>query len=220
MLYERLKAANADVWHSYTHHDFVAGLADGTLQQRCFQHYLVQDYLFLIQFARAYALAIYKGRSLADMRNALGGLKAILDVELDLHVRLCGEWGLTPEQVEQAPESRATIAYTRYVLETGMRGDILDLYVALAPCVVGYAEIAERISANGFATTDDNPYAVWVREYAGADYRGISDAAIKNLDELAVHVMTESRFDDLCRIFGEATRMEADFWQMGLDLAD
>ncbi|MFX4404599.1 thiaminase II, partial [Acinetobacter baumannii] len=84
-------------------------------------------------FARAYALAIYKSRTLADMRAAQRGLSAILDVEMDLHVRLCGRWGLTPDAIEAAPEHQATIAYTRFVLDCGVSGDLLDLHVALAP---------------------------------------------------------------------------------------
>ena len=32
-----------------------------------------------------------------------------------------------------------------FVLERGMAGDLLDLHVALAPCIVGYAEIAAEL---------------------------------------------------------------------------
>ncbi len=47
-------------WLAYVDHEFVRGLADGSLPEPSFRHYLVQDYLFLIHFARAYALAAYK----------------------------------------------------------------------------------------------------------------------------------------------------------------
>lgn len=46
----------------------------------------------------------------------------------------------------ELPEARATLAYTRYVLDTGNRGDLLDLHVALAPCLVGYGEIANWLN--------------------------------------------------------------------------
>jgi TENA/THI-4/PQQC family len=35
-------------WKEHTHHDFVAGLADGTLPVEAFKYYLVQDYLYLV----------------------------------------------------------------------------------------------------------------------------------------------------------------------------
>ena len=111
-----------------------------------FRQYLIQDYLFLIEFARAYALSVYKAVRLADMREAAAGLSAILDVEMNLHVKLSAGWGLGPSDLEQAPPAVEMLAYTRYVLDTGMRGDLLALQVALAPCVIGYAEIATRLA--------------------------------------------------------------------------
>ena len=72
--FERLKTEASAEWRAYTEHPFTAGLADGTLPEAAFRHYLVQDYLFLIEFARAYALAVYKSPALADMREAASGL--------------------------------------------------------------------------------------------------------------------------------------------------
>src|SRR5215212_9867327 len=170
--FERLKTQASAEWRAYTEHPFTEGLADGTLPDAAFRHYLVQDYLFLIEFARAYALAVYKSPQLTDMREAASGLSAILDVEMNLHVKLCAAWGLSAHDLEQAPPASEMLAYTRYVLDTGMRGDLLTLRVALAPCVIGYAEIATRLSAHPKALAATNPYRVWIEEYAGAAYQG------------------------------------------------
>ncbi len=166
--FERLKTAASAEWRAYTEHPFTEGLADGSLAEAAFRHYLVQDYLFLIEFARAYALSVYKSLTLADMREAAAGLSAILDVEMNLHVKLCAGWGLSPGDLEQAPPAVEMLAYTRYVLDAGMRGDLLALKVALAPCVIGYAEIATRLASRPDAHAATNPYRVWIAEYAGA----------------------------------------------------
>lgn len=218
-LFDRLVASRSDDWAAYTRHPFVEGLADGSLPEAAFRHYLVQDYLFLIQFARAYALAVFKGRSLGEMRDALEGLKAILDRELDLHVAYCAEWGLTPTDVEAAPEDMPTTAYTRFVIDAGLAGDLLDLHVALAPCVVGYAVIAARLARHPMATDESNPYARWIAEYASAPYQELAGNAIAALDRLAGGELPEGRFSALSKLFGQATRLEAAFWQMGLDKA-
>jgi thiaminase/transcriptional activator TenA len=191
-------------------------MGDGSLSEAAFKDYLVQDYLFLIQFARAYALAIYKGRSLQEMRGALEGLKAILDVEMDLHIRLCAKWGLTAEQLEATPEKGETVAYTRFVLDAGNAGDLLDLYVALAPCMIGYGEIGAALVGTA---DDNNPYSEWINEYASADYQKLTKTTIENLDTLASEMMTEARYPRLKTLFGAATRLEADFWQMGMNAA-
>ena len=57
--FERLKAEASVEWRAYTEHPFTSGMADGTLTEAAFRHYLVQDYLFLIEFARAYAVAVF-----------------------------------------------------------------------------------------------------------------------------------------------------------------
>jgi thiaminase/transcriptional activator TenA len=185
------------------------------LPEAAFRHYLVQDYLFLIEFARAYALAVYKSPQLSDMREAASGLSAILDVEMNLHVKLCTGCGLSPRDLEQAPPASATLAYTRYVLDAGMRGDLLTLRVALAPCVVGYAEIATRLAAQPGACIATNPYGVWIEEYAGAPYQQVATSAREHLDRLANLYVTPAREAELVTVFKEATLLEADFWEMG-----
>jgi thiaminase (transcriptional activator TenA) len=213
--YERLKAAAAAEWRAYVEHPFTTAMADGSLAEPAFRHYLVQDYLFLVEFARAYALAVYKAPQLSDMREAAGALSAILDVEMNLHVKLCAGWGLSPTDLERAAPAAETLAYTRYVLDTGMRGDLLALKVALAPCVIGYAEIALRLAAVAGAGAAANPYQVWIDEYAGAAYQEVAAKARADLERLAARYLTPVREAELVAIFKETTRLEADFWEMG-----
>lgn len=214
-IFDRLKAAAPTEWASYVDHSFVRQMGQGSLPETAFRIYLVQDYLFLIQFARAWALAAYKSRRPSDIRAAQAGLAAILD-ETDLHVRLCARWGLSKADIEAAPEHQATVAYTRFVLDCGAAGDLLDLHVALSPCVIGYAEIGRALSPDGVAALGDHPYREWIGEYAGEGYQGVAAAARLHLDELAARSMTEQRFTELVAIFAQASRLEADFWQMGL----
>jgi len=218
-VFDRLKQAAAADWQSYVEHAFVRQLGEGTLPQEAFRAYLVQDYLFLIQFSRAWALAAYKSRTLPDIRAAQAGLAGILN-ETELHVRVCGRWGLTPEALHSVPEHQATVAYTRFVLDCGAAGDLLDLHVALAPCVIGYAEIGRALAPRGIEALGDHPYREWIGEYAGEAFQQLALGSRKLLDDLAARSMTERRFEELAVLFGQASRLEADFWQMGLDAAE
>ena len=218
-LFDRLRDGAAAEWSAYVDHPFVEGLADGTLAPEAYRHYLIQDYLFLIQFARAYALGVYKSDSLAEMRAFSAGVASILS-EMSLHVRVCAGWGLAPDDLEAAAEARATIAYTRFVLDSGLRGDLLDLQVALVPCIVGYAEIATALAARPGALDAANPYRDWIAEYAGTGYQEVAAKARALLDASAERRLSEARMPQLVALFGKACRLEADFWQMGLDRAD
>ena len=133
------------------------------------------------------------------MREAAAGLSAILDVEMNLHVKLCAGWGLSAADLEQAPPASEMLAYTRYVLDAGMRGDLLALKVALAPCVIGYAEIATRLAARPNALAATNPYRVWIAEYAGAPYQEVAAKARAHLDRLADLYATPAREAELDR---------------------
>jgi thiaminase/transcriptional activator TenA len=117
--------------------------------------------------------------------------------------------------MQAVPEAPATVAYTRYVLDCGLRGDLLDLQVALAPCIVGYGEIGARLLER--ARLDGNPYRAWIEMYGGADYQAVARNAVEALEESGRRRGGAARFDRLAAIFATASRLEADFWQMALD---
>ncbi len=218
--FEDLKKNCPTEWRDYIEHSFVRQLGDASLAPEAFQHYLKQDYLFLIQFARAFALAAYKSPTLSDLRQAKDGLQAILDTELDLHIRYCNEWGISEDELANLPEARATLAYTRYVLDTGNRGDLLDLHVALSPCMVGYGEIANWLNRRAETIRGDtNPFDAWIAMYESDEFQDAMQAEIRWLDERLAEV-SPARFEQLTRIFRDATRLEIDFWDMGLHLRD
>lgn len=99
-LYQKLKVACSKEWEQYTNHPFVAQLAgnalkvailttsEGTLPLESFQHYIRQDFIFLVHFARANALACYKSNNLKSMKNAATSVFEIISVENELHVKV------------------------------------------------------------------------------------------------------------------------------------
>lgn len=217
-LFGRLRSACSDEWEAYCNHEFVRRIGDATLPEDCFRHYLLQDYLFLIHFCRAWALAVYKSETLAEMRAATATLNAHLNYEMDLHVKYCEGWGIMTKDMERVRESRANMAYTRYVLERGLSGDILDLYVALAPCVIGYATVGRNLAADSRTKLEGNPYRDWIDMYAGEEYQKVAREAVQHLDELALPRTGPGRFESLVRTFRQATSLETGFWEMGMYL--
>lgn len=214
----RLIATCPETWTAYTRHPFVLGMADGSLTEPAFRHYLAQDYLFLIHFARAYALAAYKAEDLADMRSAAATLNALIDVEMRLHVEYCAGWGLSEADMAAVPEDPACVAYTRFVLDAGMAGDVLDLQAALAPCVIGYGVIGVALAADPATKRGDgNPYEAWIAMYSGEEYLGVVRDTVAQLDRLARSRGGEARFESLAKTFRFATELEAGFWRMGLE---
>ena len=205
-------------WPAYTRHAFVEGLRDGSLPRGAFLHYLAQDYLFLIHFARAWALAAAKAETLAEMRLAAATVSALVEEEMRLHVEVCGRAGLDAAALAAVEEAPENLAYTRYVLEAGYSGDLLDLLAALAPCVLGYGEIGRRLAAEAHPAT---PSREWIDTYAGGGYQrvcrdvgGLIDAAAGR--RLGADLAAAARWPVLAGRFRTATRLEVGFWDMGL----
>ncbi len=221
-VFSALKASCPEDWDAYERHDFVRQLGAGSLPEACFRHYLGQDYIFLTHFARAYALAAFKSDELDDMRAAAATLDALINSEMALHVTYCAGWGLSEAGMAALPEAEANLAYTRFVLDVGMAGDLLDLLVALAPCVMGYAEIGTWLGTGPASDrTDRNRYRDWIEMYAGAEYQELTQSALEQLDRVAARRLgaepaASPRWAKLTETFGTATRLEIGFWDMGL----
>lgn len=221
-LFGLLKERKAAAWAAYCEHPFVRGLADGTLPEPCFRHYLVQDYIFLIHYARAHALAVYKGETVEELRFAAAGVTGILGEELKLHLGYCAKWGLDEAKVMATPEDPRNMAYTRYVMERGLAGDYLDLLVGLVPCTMGYAEIGHRLLTDPATQRRDNPYYPWIESYGGPIFQQLARDTADHMDRAAERRLgwnfeQSPRFEELARTFEAATRLEVGFWDMGLD---
>lgn len=204
-------------WRSYTRHVFVQQLGKGGLPRAAFLHYLVQDYVFLRHFARAWALAVVKAGDLEEMRVAASTVNALVNHEMRLHVEVCAAEGIAEEVLFLAKEEIENLAYTRFVIDAGLAGDFLDLLAALAPCVLGYGEIGAWL---GEAATDPS-YAGWIDTYAGSDYQALCHNLGKLIDRavaarLGAAPEAAPRWAALCHTFATATRLEIGFWDMGL----
>lgn len=209
--------ASAPEWRAYTRHAFVEGLGAGTLPRAAFLHYLAQDYVFLVHFARAWALLAAKAENLAEMQAAARVLDGLVNAEMRLHVETCAAEGITAEALEATPEAPENLAYTRYVLEAGYSGDALDLLAALAPCVLGYGEIGARLAA----ADGQGPYAGWIATYGGRDYQALCAGTGALIDDMLTRRLGPGwaglpRAARLAGRFATATRLEVGFWDMGL----
>ncbi|MEM9497782.1 MAG: TenA family protein [Pseudomonadota bacterium] len=212
-----LRQAAGSHWRDYTHHAFVEGLRDGTLPRAAFLHYLRQDYVFLMHFSRAWALAIVKAQRFEEMIAAAETVNALLCEEIRLHIGICEDAGISQSELFATQERAENAAYTRFVMDAGFSGDYLTLLSALAPCVLGYGEIGARLLRDKSSDT----YADWIDTYGGADYQASCGTVGALMQDALVHRYGQSYTElpvwrGLCDTFAVATRLEVGFWQMGL----
>lgn len=216
--FARLRAGCPDAWQAYTYHDFVEGLGDGTLPRAAFLHYLIQDYVFLVHFARAWSLALVKAETLEEMKVCAAIVDALVNHEMALHVQTCAAEDIDEATLFTAPEEFENLAYTRYVMDAGVQGDFLDMMAALAPCCFGYGEIGLRLNQSAVPGT---PYRTWIETYAAGDYQDVMAGAGQMIDQAVLRRLGNDptgapRWPQLQNRFTTATRLETAFWDMGL----
>ena len=176
----------------------------------------MQDYIYLFHYCRAFALAMYKSENFEQMNFSKQALNAILD-EIQLHINYCKEFGIDEKSIYEQQESPACVAYTRYVLDCGMNGDLAQLYAGLIPCFLGYAKVADYINENNLSV-ENNKYQSWIDMYSSKEYQEGAKQATKFFEELCKD-SSKKQMEKIQNIFTTATRMEISFWQMGLDLS-
>ena len=217
-VFKILKDKNVNVWLYYTKHEFVQKLANDSLHENCFLNYLKQDYLFLIQFSKAWSLAILKSDNLEEMKIAASTVNELINFEMGLHISLCEKYGISKLDLENTEEKNENIAYTRYVLELGYSGDFLDLLSALSRCVLGYGEI-------GLNLQNSNPkismYKKWIETYSSSEYQSVCLNVGKLIDKsfklrLGENYTNTYKWNKASLIFKKATSLEVDFWNMAL----
>ena len=219
-MFSILKEDNLSNWNSYIKHDFVIKLTSNSLNKKIFLNYLIQDYLFLIQFSKAWSLAIVKSDTLYEMKVAANTVNGLINFEMDLHIDLCGSYGISKIDLENANEENENIAYTRYVLEAGYSGDLLDLLAALIPCVLGYGEIGLN---NAKVIPEDYMYHKWLKTYSSKEYQKICDEVANMFDNAILLRLNKNykdsyKWNNIKKIFRKAVLLEVDFWNMAMRL--
>ena len=218
IVFNKLKSNTLVKWNLYTQHKFVQKVSDGSLDKKLYLKYLKQDYVFLIHFSRAWALLVAKSKSVNEMRIASATLDALVNEEIQLHIKTCKDEGITEEQLFKTEEELNNLAYTRFVLEAGYSGDFLDLLVALSPCVFGYGEIGLYLKS---ISKNDNPYISWINTYNSKEYQEVCINIGSLLDEatqdrLGKDFANNVLWPKLEKTFLIATKLEIDFWEMSL----
>jgi thiaminase/transcriptional activator TenA len=214
-LYGRLRRDAGPAWQAYVTHRFVEELAAGTLSRDEYLAWMVQDYLYLVHYARAYALLVFKSDSVAKMRGAATIVFGLLNNEMSLHRQELQEAGVEEADLDNAAETIETLAYGRYLLDRGQAGDELDLMVALSACLAGYGEIGLRLAADPQTNRDGNPYSAWINTYSGAEYHGLVREGLGQLEEVSQSHGGAARYPLLLKQFRQAVMLETAFWDAG-----
>ncbi len=212
----RLHDAAAPVWEACLRHPFVTGIGDGTLDMEKFRYFMLQDYLYLFDYARVFALGVVKARDPELMRVFAANVDAILGGEMKIHRAYMKRLDITEEQVFSIKPALANLSYTNYMLSVAQTGGPMEIVASILACSWSYAEIGQALAAIPGAA--EHPfYGEWIRGYASEEYAATNQALIELMDSLAADA-GEEQLTYLTDVFVNCSRYELGFWDMAWDV--
>ena len=209
---DRLMDKLQPIWRKNHDHPFVQGIGYGTLDPQKFRFYMVQDYLYLIEYAKLFAMGAIKAKDVPTMLKFATLLESTLNVEMSLHREYCKKFGITEEELEQAEPSPTMLSYTHYMLHVSNNGSLADLLAALLPCMWGYWEIGKELSKISGALENEN-YGEWIKMYSSPEFEELTLWCLDLMNEHA-EGLSEKELEHLEKIFLNTTRFEYLFWDM------
>ena len=212
----RLHDAAAPVWEACLRHPFVTGIGDGTLDMEKFRYFMLQDYLYLFDYARVFALGVVKARDPELMRVFAANVDAILGGEMKIHRAYMKRLDITEEQVFSIKPALANLSYTNYMLSVAQIGGPMEIVASILACSWSYAEIGQALAAIPGAA--EHPfYGEWIQGYASEEYAATNQALIELMDSLAADA-GEEQLAYLTDVFVNCSRYELGFWDMAWEV--
>ncbi|MDF1508512.1 thiaminase II [Robertmurraya sp. DFI.2.37] len=201
------------IWEKSHRHPFVQQLGEGTLPREKFAHYMKQDYVYLIDYAKLFAAAVTKARDLETMEHFSKILHETLHFEMELHRQYAAEFGISRKELEATKPTPINLAYTRYMLNVAQNGTLAEVVSCLLPCAWDYWEIGKLLRKQYGERISSNPYAKWIDTYDSETFGEGAKSLIKLMDELA-EGLPERELALLEEHFQITSKYEYLFWDM------
>jgi thiaminase (transcriptional activator TenA) len=187
---------------------FLAELTTGTLSRDKFQHYILQDSLYLAEYARVLAIASARAPDAAARLEFSGGASIAVQVEQALHQQFFMQFGLEAHSAQTPEPSPTCQNYTGYLLTLAATRSYEELVAAILPCFWVYWEVGCTVKPRA---TSDNPYAAWINTYADPAF-GASTERVKIIVDAAAAAAPPETRSAMAKAFIMATRFEYLFW--------
>ena len=206
---DRLLEDGEAIWEAQKAHPFVVELAGGSLEEDAFLHWVRQDYRYLLDYARVFAIAGTKVDDEGPMTHLLGVAHTILDDEMDLHREFAADHGLAPADLEAVEKAPTCVAYTNFLVRTAYEGSIAEIAAAIYPCGQGYLDVAEHM--DGLAE-GVHRYTPFIEKYTGDEFREAVAWMREFVDRCGERYPGER--EAMREAFLRSARLEHAFWEM------
>ena len=212
-----LKRRSDKIWRAIDNHPFLDELQAGTLPMDRFVYFILQDYVYLLDFAQVLCLGGAKSPDLQTLEVFTRHALIAVEVERTFHATFGKSLGFSREQLDATPKGPITEAYTRHLQAVARGGSLGEIVAAVLPCYWIYGEVGRRLYRN--RPKKPKIYREWIETYASEEYWKPVREQIRLMDRLGKratagekklmesHFLLSSRYEFL--FWDQAYRLEA-----------
>ena len=205
-----LRQQSEPIWRAIDGHRFLRELAAGTLPLNRFTYFILQDYVYLLDFAQVLCFGGAKAPNIEILelfcRHALGAV----EVERSFHASFSKTLGLSRKQLDAVPKGPRTQAYIDHLQSVARGGSLAELVAAVLPCYWIYGETGKRL----FKSRPAKPkiYRRWIETYASEAFWQPVREQIRLMDFLGAAASPAEK-KRMVELFLLSSRYEYSFWE-------
>ena len=200
------------IWEQCLQLDFIKEMGNGTLSNKKFLDYIIQDSLYLRDYIKAHAMAIYKSRTLKEMQMFYSVLSYVNASENATRLQYLKDNNLTDDDIEGFEKNSVCKACSDYLFDYAVNYDIPEILMAFMPCMLGYYEVFQLILKK-YPNITNSYYKDFVFDYTSAEYKKSCDEWIAFANAIC-EPLDEKRKNKLKDIYIESSLHELDFWKI------
>ena len=170
---DHLRKLAAPVWKAQLRHPFVVALGKGTLPERKFEYYILQDARYLEELARVFAAGAKRATDAATALHFAKLVEETITVERGLHESYGKRWKLSAKAMRQTPLAPTNFAYTRHMRSVCQEGTLGEITVVALPCAWIYCEVGQYLLRNG-PPKSTHPYRDWLLMYGSPEFAEVA----------------------------------------------
>lgn len=201
------------IWEEYLKHPFIVEMGKGILDKDKFRNYLIQDYLYLIDYAKVYAIGLVKSESIEDIKFFKESINGILEDESATHIDYLKDLGEKINELQKYDIKIENENYTNFMKSIALSGDIADLVIAVLPCAWSYYFIAKEMEKIYKDNLENNYYEKWIKSYSCEEYRLCAKENIDFANKICKNI-DDKKKEKLKEIFIKGSLYEMAFWDM------
>lgn len=210
---EKLKKDADSILQAQFQHPFVKGLGDGSLPREKFRYYLIQDSLYIVEYARAMAWVAPLLPEVKNIMEMLEAAKQSFQIEFMLKEQYFKKFGIIMEEALKTEPAPVCKAYVDHLFRYTRTGTLAEGMAAILPCGWIYVEIGQKFT-QGKKIPGSHPYKPWLETYAVPEFQEMVNWWF-NLLDTAVKGQPTAELKRIEDIFIKSCRYEWMFWEMG-----